>query len=128
MDHSDGESSSKQTMEISIPLSLMALVFREGVMTRFKSTSLFMGLLSRKFRSFPPTPIREFLRCRPFLPSPVPTISGEHSLSRSKEKPRARCDGMSKPLSFFSWNANPWVAAYTFDVIRQNVDQIEEAD
>jgi hypothetical protein len=24
------------------------------------------------------------------------------------------------------WNANPWVAAYTFDVIRQNVDQIEE--
>lgn len=26
----------------------------------------------------------------------------------------------------FGWNANPWVAAYTFDVIRQNVDQIED--
>nr|WP_018009330.1 hypothetical protein [Sinorhizobium medicae] len=26
-----------------------------------------------------------------------------------------------------SWEANPWVAAYTFTVIKQNIDQIEKA-
>lgn len=25
-----------------------------------------------------------------------------------------------------SWNANPWVAAYTFTVVKQNIDQIEK--
>ncbi|MBP2466764.1 hypothetical protein JOH52_002785 [Sinorhizobium meliloti] len=25
-----------------------------------------------------------------------------------------------------AWDANPWVAAYTFTVIKQNIDQIEK--
>lgn len=28
----------------------------------------------------------------------------------------------------FAWDANPWVAAYSFRVIKQNIDQIDEAE
>lgn len=42
------------------------------------------------------------------------------------DTPRKRSDGTLGPD--ISWDANPWVAAYTFKVIRGNVDQLPQLE
>ena len=53
----------------------------------------------------------------------VATVGGRHSLCH-----RIRLADLLEPLhGDDAWDANPWVVAITFDVIKANIDAMEKA-